>query len=226
MSYFDTMKIRPILLATALSVGSGNALAIPLDFDFSGTFGADNDVALFGFELLADRDVTLFTSSWGEDLGDGDGWVPGGGFDPILTLWDATGTLLLTQNDGDIEGTTASNGVDYGHGVWDAFVNVALDAGDYTVALTQYDNFPVDNLLDDGFLRDDEPFFTADDGFGFAPLFNGVWVPDDPRSGDWELHILAVDSASQVPAGATFALLGIGLAGMLLAGRPSCGREG
>ncbi len=204
---------KTVVLVSAL-ICSSNTLAIPSDFDFSGQFFADNDVALFDFTLESDQTVTLFTSSWGDDLGDGDGWVAGAGFDPILTIWDGSGVLVDEQDNGDIEGTTASNGVDYTYGVWDVFLDVALPAGDYFATLTQYDNFSIDTLLGNGFQRDDSPTFTFDDGFGSDPFFNGVWSADDPRSGDWAFHILNADAASQIPVGATWALFGIGLLGL------------
>lgn len=205
-------------LAAGFLVGvlslSGNAIAIPMDFDFSGTFANDNDVVLLDFSVGVDSTITIFSSSWGDDLGDGTGYVAGAGFDPILAIWNSSGNLVAQQDDGVIEGTTQSNGVDYTHGVWDSFFDVFLTAGDYTASITQFNNFAAGTSLSDGFIHDGNPNFTFDLGFGTAPLFNGVWSTTDTRTGDWEFHILNVESASQVPEPATLALVGIGLAGL------------
>ncbi len=197
---------------------SSSAVAVSTDFDFSGNFVSDDDVVLQSFNLAFDSNVTIFSSSWGDDLGDGDGWVERGGFDPILAIWDSSGILLLQRDDGNIEGTTQSNGVDYTYGVWDTFIEIFLTAGDYTASITQYNNFAVSTLLNGGFQRDGNSNFTFDDGNGPEPFFNGVWSAPgtDPRTGAWEFHILAVESASQsqVPEPATIALIALGLVGI------------
>ncbi len=218
MRYMGSKIVYRGLLLSGILLSSEAAFSIPRDFDFSGSIFADNAIVFIDFSLDADRTVTLFTSSWGDDLGDGDGWVAGGGFDPVLTLWDSTGVLVAEQSDGDTEGTTQSNGVDYTYGVWDVFDSFALTAGDYTATLTQYDNFAIDTILGNGFVHDDSPNFTFDEGFGSEALFNGDWIADDPRTGGWAFHLLNVDSANQVPEAATLALFCVGLAGMGYAG--------
>ncbi len=201
---------------------SSNAVAVSTDFDFSGIFAFDNDVELLSFNLESDSNVTIFSSSWGDDLGDGDGWVERGGFDPSLGIWNSSGELLRRQDDGNIEGTTQSGGVDYTYGIWDVFIEIFLTAGDYTASITQYSNFAESKFLNGGFEHDGNTDFTFDNGYGPEPFFNGVWgISDpnsdpDPRTGVWEFHILAVESASQlqVPEPATIALIALGLVGI------------
>jgi len=203
-------------MATALFLSS-SAYAATTDFDFSGTFSADNDVVLLDFTVGSDSTITIFSSSWGDDLGDGDGWVSGSGFDPILAIWDGSGNLVDEQDDGDIEGTTASNGVGYTHGIWDSFFDIFLTAGSYTASITQFANFATGLSLNDGFYYDANPNFTFSEGYGTAALFNSVWDSSDTRTGDWEFHILNVESASQqgtVPEPSTLALMALGLAGL------------
>lgn len=100
---------------------SGSALAVVFDFDFSGTFTNDNDIVLLNFTVDTASTITIFSSSWGDDTAP-NGYVANSGFDPILALWDSSGTLVHEQDDGGNVGTTQSNGVDYTHGFWDTYL--------------------------------------------------------------------------------------------------------
>ena len=188
-----------------------------LDFDFSGTFTNDNDIVLLDFTVGSDSTITIFSSSWGDGSAP-DGYVPGGGFDPILAIWDSSNNLEAQQDDGLNVGSTLSNSVAYTHGKWDSFFDVFLTTGDYTASITQYDNFANGANLSSGFNHDGNPNFTFDLRFGTAPLFNGIWSYDDTRTGDWAFHISNVESASgpgvPVPEPATMLLLGSGLVGI------------
>jgi hypothetical protein len=184
---------------TAAMVASSPAKAV--DFDFKGTFQNDNDVLLFNFNIDTDRTITLFSSSWlYEDPPVGE---PRGGFDPILTLWDSTGKFIGQQDDGGNVGSTLSNGVSYNHGFLDTYFTQFLTAGTYTVGITQYSNFVAGPNLSDGFEQDDNPNFTLDFAFCGAtqPLFNGILCRNDstdPRTNQWEFHILNVADAEVV----------------------------
>ena len=195
-----TCAVRCLGLTVALLVAGTGAHAT--DFDFSGNFVNDNDVALVGFTVGAPSNVTLFTSSWVQ----GD---PPMGFDPIVSVWGSDGGLIATQDDGLVEGTAFSKGVPYDYGLWDAYFDVALTAGNYSVTVTQFNNYPVLPNLSDGFVHDGDPNFTS--GWGTQDHFNGGWTPlPDPRTSRWELHVLNVAPAQTVPEPSTWLLLGIG----------------
>jgi hypothetical protein len=193
---------------TGLLCLSSSASAVPTDFDFSGTFTNDNDIVLLNFSIDSTSAVTIFSSSW--IAGDS-----GLGFDPILSIWDSSGTLIQQQDDGHNIGQTLSNGVLYDHGTWDSYFSISLGGGNYTASIGQYDNFANGTSLADGFRYDGNPNFTFDNGYGTADLFNGVWSATDTRTGDWEFHILNVETATVVPIPATVWLFGSGLLGLI-----------
>lgn len=102
-------------------------ITIPLDtlsagsFDFSETFDQDNDVALISFSLSAAATVSIEMTSQ---------TATPAGFDPILTLF-RPGTDFM----GSFDRLSDSES-----GMLDAL----LSAGDYLLAITQYNNFYVD----------------------------------------------------------------------------------
>lgn len=184
------------------------------ELDFNGRFVNDNDVVRIDFNVSTDDFVTLFSSSW-----------ISGGFDPILTLWDSAGNLILEQDDGGIAGIQQSNQVNFSYGEFDIFLNVFLETGNYIATLTQYDNFSASAQLSDGFLRSD-PFFTSVFGCTNGRFCEGSLVDSNNnpvelnRTPDWEFHLLNVESAqlSNVPEPPAAFLLGC--AGLVLfAGR-------
>lgn len=197
-------------LAIAASILGLPSSAGAIDFDFSGTFEQDNDVLLFDFSTDEETTVTIFSSSW-----------VAGGFDPILALWSRSGTLLQSQDDGENIGSTVSNGVSYSHGLWDTYFTQTLSAGDYTVSITQFDNFPVGNALSDGFDFDGASNETFTARFGcsqgsFCGDDSQLFLTGDPnlnRTPEWEFHILNVAQADVVepPESVPEPLVGLGL---------------
>ena len=138
---------------------SGKVLAMPMDFDFSGTFTTDDQIVLLDFTLATDSTITIFSSSWLAHEN-------GAGFDPILAIWGSAGSLVQEQDDGENTGSTLSNGVLYNHGVWDSYFIIDLAAGSYQASIGQFSNFATGGLLSDGFLHDGNPNFTFDLGYG------------------------------------------------------------
>ena len=202
---------RALALAAITAALAGPASALTQSFSFTGSFAGDDDVALFFFTLDAPSTVTAITYGYGGGTQVDGSTVPAGGFDPMLTLFSATG-LKLAENDDGIGAPFDPNTGD----AFDAELSAVLAAGAYVLALTQYDNVSLGDFAD-GFAEAGNPFFTALYG-----CTNGQFCDDsgnapfDNRTSAWALDLLNVTTA--VPEPATAALLGIGLGGLAAAG--------
>ena len=171
-----------------------------------------NDVKLIEFTLASAATFTAQTWSFG-----GSGNAPGGtnaagavitagGFDPYLSLFSGfgPGALFLASNDDGLcpPGTASPTCADSTLHV------VLLAAGNYTLALSTFSNLSFAENLGVG---------TLGDGFvGFGHF--------DGRSA---LYALDIDAAlaTAIPEPAPFALLALGVAGLVLMRRFSQTRE-
>lgn len=206
-----------------LSIASGSALQAS-SFTLQGTFHLDDNVALFDVTLTQSAKVDFRTFGYAGGTTANGIVVPAGGFDPILTLFDASGAFLAENDDG------SSSPVDVGTGhADDADLSVSLAAGHYIVALTQYDNFSI-GMLSDGFLEDGNAHFTADPNFSSAGPCPGNLFRDTSgtasrcRNGNWTAEFLNIDSVvpratSSVPEPSAFAFITLSLAAIVCARR-------
>jgi uncharacterized protein (TIGR03382 family) len=220
---------KRIGLAVLLCAAAGGSQAALLNFSFSGTFSQDDDVQLFNF--TADGASTAYLVSYaygGGTQADGTVWSQGG-FDTILALFDATGNLVTQNDDGSgscfsgaealVPGIDAGNSDTNTGALYDTCLSSVLAAGMYTVAVSQYDNFPNGPTLSDGFVRDGQGNFTA----SFTDCTQGSFcdVTGTPvftnRTNAWAFDILNVEQASQdMPVPGSLALAGIGLLALRL----------
>lgn len=191
---------RRIALALLLALAPGWAGATPMAWTFAGTFAQDDEVQLFTFTLPGPALVTLRTTSYAGGTDALGNTVPRGGFDPVLAVFDTVGTLLAQDDDGGADvPADALTGATF-----DSFLLLVLAAGDYTLALAQFDNLALGPTLADGFERSGQGAFTT--GFGCPdaqPSFNDVsGVAGCGRTGAFSVDVLA-----EIPEPASAALL-------------------
>ncbi|BBL76000.1 DVUA0089 family protein [Methylomagnum ishizawai] len=184
-------KLRSLITATALALGMHTAHAA--SFSYTGTFAVDEQLQLFTFHINnPSSSVVIETLSQAGGVNSQGTTIAPGGFETYLALFDNSTGALLTD--------TASKSVDLGI---DAMISIVgtLAAGDYTVALTEYDNIALGPTLSDGFAFDLglTNFCVYSD-----TLCNG-------NDGHWALDINTVDGAAIIPEPAP---LGLGLIGL------------
>lgn len=190
--------INAAILAICFVTGSAHAT----DFSFAGNFTNDNQVQEFNFAIAGPAtDVTLRTWSYAGGTNAAGDEIDRGGFDSIVTLFNASTGAYIAANDDGANVAADTNGA-----AFDSFLMDNLAAGNYTATLTQYNNFADQPLLTDGFIGSGQTNFSS-------------------RDSHWAFDVLNAESASigasyisPIPEPESYALLlaGLGLVGFMV----------
>lgn len=177
-------------MVTTLGFGS---VASAADLSFRGTFTQDNDVHLFDFSVVTESTVTIRTYSYGGGTQADGTVIAAGGFDTSLSLFDSTGRYIAV-NDDDTSATVAQDPTTGQR--YDALLEQVLAVGDYTLALTQYNNFAAGGNLTEGFSQENNSSFTSDfENCTTDSLFCDF--TGDIRTNEWAFDAFGVEPLSE-----------------------------
>jgi hypothetical protein len=203
------------LVALALCLFAGVASAGNLSF--TGVFSQDDQLQVFLFTAPSAGAIVRTWSYAGGTNANGQP-ILAGGFDPVLSVFDATGglfgsSLLIDSNN---DGTTVAVDPVTGN-AFDSLLTLAA-AGTYALVLSENDNVANGPTYGDGFSRSGQGNFTpgANGCGGNSPFCESPFVPN--RTGQWAVDILGAGSIGPTtPEPGSWLLLatGIGTLAML-----------
>jgi hypothetical protein len=185
-----SFNISQALAALAIGVLGITSSANAADFSFRGSFPADDTVQFFNFTVNTGSDITLRSLSYaGGTQADGT-VISAGGFDPILSVFDSSTGSQIAQND---DGNSSNVGTDPVTGnTFDTFLQTFVNPGQYTVAVSQFDNFAGTNLSGP-FPNAGQKNFTAQYNCTAGQFCD---VSGDSRTNFWAFDILNVNLAT------------------------------
>ncbi len=198
-----------LLLASASMVSTAHAGTQSVD----GLLGQDDSLFVRQFDLVQNDVLSVATFSYGGLQSPGRN-IPAGGFAPVLALFqDGVGLLQLARGTDNLCGNPGSGAADPVSGFcWDAHFTLAgVNAGHYTLVLSQDGNDPLGQRLTEGYSQAGSADYTS--VYNGVPGSHFIQVDGAQRSGRFALDISAPNSPA-VPEPAAALLLAAGLAGL------------
>jgi hypothetical protein len=206
----STLRQRDSHWAVDILGADSASLGAPPAFSFTGTFAHDDQISLYDIQLLQAATVTFRTLGYAGGINANTLPISAGGFDPFLSLFDASGAQFqLVANDdcGCFDVPADPNGACLDS----LMVSPLLPAGDYKLALTESPNTALGPTLSDGFAFSGAGDYTCAMFLGTSGPFCDSTLSQ--RDGHFALDVYGADSvtpegsAATVPEPANFLLV-------------------
>ena len=213
------------LVVVCSSLGHANQIFNYTSAEY-GAFASDSDYELFTYTSATGGPVDAYTTSFAD---------PTNGFEPVLSLFDASGTYWYNGYADCEAGVNCNDGIDTSAtglgdlGAADADLQWIANPGEtYYIVLTEYGNFSQAPQFVSGQFSLSNPVATftypyPNDNFSGSdgtPFWYQGSAPPVPRNGDWALTISGPDDLQSQqlpePSSQTYLLIGGGMC--LLAG--------
>ena len=196
------------LLSVGFSLLGLIALTAPAQcslLSFQGTLADDSQLAVINFSVNGAQTVTIESYGYAGGVTPDSITVQSGGFAPYAVLFDGNGNEITADNGGHC----AITGADPITGNCDdPVISDTLGTGDYTLALSVWDNIPVDGFLPDGYTETGHPGFTCAE-FGQSGEFCDTTTALGPeRTGGYFVEISGTDVFTPEPGTLLFGLAG------------------
>jgi len=204
-SKFFAGRCAPALLFTLAALAGGAQAGT---HSFTGSLSTDDQLVTILLDLPVSGDITATTLSHSGGTNAAGQVIAAGGFAPVLTLFDDSGTNVMSN----IRSSNSCPGA-AGSFCWDAsFTYAGAPAGHYTLVLSQDGNTP-NGLLAAGFAMTGRPHYTGEyrSGIPDDPAYTFIQIDSSQRSGQWALDLSVPAGATAVPEPGATSLLAAGL---------------
>jgi hypothetical protein len=203
----STLRQRDGHWAVDILGADGASLLPPPSFSFAGNFTQDDQISLYDLQLLQAATVTIRTLSYAGGVNADSLFIGPGGFDPLLSLFDASGAqfqLGASDDGGCFDVPADTNGACHDS----LLISPLLSAGNYRLALTQSPNFALGPTLSDGFAFSGAGDFTCSMFLGTSGSFCDSTLSQ--RDGHFAFDLYGADSVTKsgaAPEPASFLLV-------------------
>ncbi len=187
------MGFRSISCTLGCLLAGFAATTVASTATLGGSFSADEQMFQYTWTLPQASSATAYTTSYAS-----------GGFVPVLSLFDASGTLIASDG-GDASCTDGRMADASTHLCNDAYLHSLLAAGSYRLVLTEFFNFPNGNYSH-GFSEQGAGNFTSSVCGTSGPFWETDLAPCVQRSGDYSVTVTSGSAATPEPATAWLVL--------------------
>lgn len=193
--------LTPLVLGFAIHQTANAASTV-----LTGNLATDDQVVSYNFTSAASQTYNFYTTSYGGGANADGTMSTAGGFVPVLTLFNASGSVIAPS--------TTGGAMDSMTGLAnDAFLTETLGPGSYVLDLSEFPNVANGNLAD-GFLFAGMGNFTGGLCGGSGSFLETDTIPCAQRSSSYTVNV----ATAATPEPATW-LLVLPATGLLFVGR-------